>query len=669
MDLVARVDAVFDEQGALARMLPGFEPRQAQRGMAATVALTLQEEGVALVEAGTGTGKTLAYLVPAILSGKRVLVSTGTKNLQEQIVDKDLPVLTKVLDRPFTATVMKGRSNYLCLHRYQAMRSGGLPRQQRLGGFGHQGTEVDERILLPILERWVAKTATGDRAELKDLPEDLPIWSELSASAENCLGTTCPQFNECYVTQMRQRAADSDLVIVNHHLLFADAAVRQGNYGTVIPERDVAILDEAHQLEDVATNYFGLSVSNYRIDELTRDVERALDAWPAPERRDAVKRMTARVEDRARHFFDALQPRRHTGEERVRVTPEALTDVLPLGQALVGTLEGLEAQLQLLKDAPSDESSTVRPAVLDDLIALAMRASELRQELTVLLRASDPNFVFFLETRGRGLFLRAAPIDVSRIVSSEVVDHFKATVLTSATLAVDGGFDYVRSRLGIRRAKEARLLSEFDYTRQAILYLPKRMPLPRDPGFAGAAGRECLEILGRTHGRAFVLFTSYAMLRAVEPLLRVGLRYPLLVQGTAPRGALLEEFRRTPNAVLLATSSFWQGVDVVGNQLSCVIIDKLPFASPGDPVTAARMEALAAQGADPFGDYQVPLAILTLLQGLGRLIRHRSDRGVLAILDPRLRSMGYGRRFLASLPPAPVVHDLDAITRFFEGGE
>ena len=347
------------------------------------------------------------------------------------------------------------------------------------------------------------------------------------------------------------------------------------------------------------------------------------------------------------------------------MTPDALTDVQPLGQALIGTLEGLEAQLQLLKSAPSDESSGVRPAVLDDLIAAATRVAELRQELTVLLRANDPDFVFFLEARGRGLFLRAAPIDVSRIVREEVVDHFKATVLTSATLAVDGGFDYVRGRLGIRHAEEARLLSEFDYSQQAILYLPRRMPLPRDAGFADAAGRECLEILRRTQGRGFVLFTSYAILRAVEPQLRLGLRFPILVQGSAPRGALLDQFRQTPNAVLLATSSFWQGVDVVGDQLSCVIIDKLPFASPGDPVTAARMEAMTAEGADPFGDYQVPLAILALLQGLGRLIRHRSDRGVLAILDPRIKSMGYGRRFLASLPPAPVVNDLDAIERFF----
>ena len=663
--LVDETDDVFADDGRLARALPGFEPRPAQREMAGAVAATIDAGGTALVEAGTGTGKTLAYLVPAILSGKRVLVSTGTKNLQEQIVEKDLPVLEKLIDRKFTVTVMKGRGNYLCRHRYQAMLSGSLPRQQRLGGFGHGGTDVDERILLPIFERWVAKTATGDRAELRDLPEDLPIWSELSASAENCLGATCPQFHECYVTLMRQRAADSDLVVVNHHLLFADAAVRQGNYGAVIPERDVAILDEAHQLEDVATNYFGLSVSNYRVTDLTRDVERAMEQWPAPERRDAVRRMATRVEDRGHQLFDALQPRRRSGEERVRVTADAMTDVQPHGQALIGTLEGLEAQLQLLKSAPSEEAGAVRPAILDDLQNLAGRIAQLRIELAILLRASDPDFVFFLETRGRGLFLRAAPIDVSRIVREELVDHFKATVLTSATMAVDGGFDYIRSRLGIRHAEETRLSSEFDYSRQTVLYLPRRMPLPKDPAFADAAAQECLEILQRTQGRAFVLFTSYAMLRAVEPHLRLGLRYPILVQGSAPRGALLDEFRLTPHAVLLATSSFWQGVDVVGEQLSCVIVDKLPFASPGDPVTAARMEALEARGGDPFGEFQVPLAILTLLQGLGRLIRHRTDRGVLAILDPRIRSMGYGRRFLASLPPAPVVHDLEAIRRFF----
>ena len=664
-DLAERVDAVFDPGGPLALRLPGFELREAQRAMARTVAASLRDGGTALIEAGTGTGKTLAYLVPAILSRRRVLVSTGTKNLQEQISEKDLPVLAQIVAQPFTATVMKGRANYLCLSRFNALRSGGLPRQQRLGGLGRPGTEVDERILLPMLEQWVAHTQTGDRAELTDLPEDLPLWKEISASVENCLGATCAQFQDCFLTRMRQRAADSDLVIVNHHLLCADAAVRQGEYGRVIPDRDVVVVDEAHQLEDVATQYFGIGVSNYRLEELARDVERAIERWPDPQRRDGVRRMASHVEDRARQFFDALQPTRRIGEDRVRVSPESLADVQPAGEALLGVLEGLQATLQLLKQAPSPEAGAVRPAVVDDLLALATRADTMRRELTMLLRASDPDFVFFLEVRGRGVFLRAAPIDVSRIVRDQILDAFSSAVLTSATLAVDGTFGYVRGRLGIRRAEELRLPSEFDYSQQAILYLPRKMPLPRDPGFSDAVAHECLEILRRTEGRAFVLFTSYAVLRRVEPVLRGHLAYPLLVQGTAPRSALLDEFRQTPHAVLLATSSFWQGVDVVGEQLSCVIIDKLPFASPGDPITAARMESLAAQGGDAFGDFQVPLAILTLLQGLGRLIRHRSDRGVLAILDPRIKTMGYGRRFLASMPPAPVVHDPEAIRRFF----
>ncbi len=664
-DLAERVDAVFDPGGPLSARLPGFELREAQRTMAQTIAASFRDGGTALIEAGTGTGKTLAYLVPAILSRRRVLVSTGTKNLQEQISEKDLPVLAQIIGQPFTSTVMKGRANYLCLHRFQALRSGGLARQQRLGGLERPGADVDERILLPMLEQWVARTQTGDRAELADLPDDLPLWNEISAAVDNCVGATCAQFQDCFLTRMRQRAAESDLVIVNHHLLCADAAVRQGEYGNVIPDRDVAVIDEAHQLEDVATQYFGLAVSTYRLDELTRDVDRAVERWPEPQRREGVRRMTMHVEDRARQFFDALQPTRRIGEDRVRVTPESLADVQPLGEALLGVLEGLQATLQLLKQAPSPEAGAVRPAVLEDLLALAARTDILRRELTMLLRASDPDYVFFLEVRGRGVFLRAAPIDVSRIIRDQILDRFSSVVLTSATLAVDGAFGYVRGRLGIRRAEQLRLPSEFDYSRQAILYLPRKMPLPRDPGFSDAVAHQCLEILRRTEGRAFVLFTSYAVLRKVEPVLRAGLPYPLFVQGTAPRSTLIGEFRETPHAVLLATSSFWQGVDVVGEQLSCVIIDKLPFASPADPITAARMETLAAQGGDAFGDYQVPLAILTLLQGLGRLIRHRRDRGVLAILDPRLRTMGYGRRFLASMPPAPVVHDLDAIRRFF----
>jgi ATP-dependent DNA helicase DinG len=660
-----RVRSIFSPDGPLRAAVAGFESRAGQREMADAVADAIESKSVLLVEAGTGTGKTLAYLIPALVSGRRVLVSTGTKNLQEQIVNKDLPIVAQAIGDTFTATVMKGRANYLCLHRLQALKTGDLARQQRLGGFGASGHEVDERILLPMLERWVLETETGDRAELADLPEDLPLWSELSASAENCLGTTCPLYQDCFVTRMRQRAAESDLVIVNHHLLFADAAVRDGNYGAVIPDCDAAVLDEAHQLEEVATQYFGIVVSNYRIEELVRDAARVMAGWRDPEQRETVMRVVGRVEDRARRLFQQLEPVRRTGDERVRVTPDSLADVQDTGLALVGILDGLEAALLLLRD-PAPGSESARPSVVEDVLQLAARTGAVRSDLKILLGASDTDFVYFLEVRGRGVFLRAAPIDVSRVVREHLIERFATTVLTSATLTVEERFDYVRRRLGIRRATELRLPSEFDYASQALLYLPRRMPPPRDAGFADAVARECVEILRRTEGRAFVLFTSYAMLRAVEPILHERLDFPILVQGRAPRSALIATFRETANCVLLATSSFWQGVDVVGDALSCVIIDKLPFASPGDPVTAARMEAVSASGGDAFGEYQVPMAILTLLQGLGRLIRHRQDRGLLAVLDPRLRTMGYGRRFLASMPPAPVTHELDAIGRFFQ---
>ena len=558
---------------------------------------------------------------------------------------------------------MKGRGNYLCLHRFQALRTGGLPRQQRLGGLGGRGNEVDERILLPILETWARTTDTGDRAELDELPEDLPLWSDIAASAENCLGATCPQHQECFVTRMRQRAGASDLVIVNHHLLFADAAVRQSAYGEVIPDCHAAILDEAHQLEDVATQYFGVTVSNYRLDELARDLLARLAAWPDADQREPLARLTGRLQDRAEALFAVLQTRRRgPGEERVRVTEESLADAQEPGRTVLGLLEGLEAGLALLKEAPSESPP---PGTLDNLLSIAARAGAVRHDLKLLLAAADPDYVFFLEARGRGTFLRAAPIDVSGIVREHVLERFTTTILTSATLTVEGDFDYLRGRLGVRRAAELRLPSEFDYRTQAVLYLPRHMPPPKSPAFPEAVAREALGLLRLSEGRAFVLFTSYAVLRAVEPILAATLHYPLLVQGRAPRSALLAEFRATPHAVLLATSSFWQGVDVIGEALSCVIIDKLPFASPGDPVTSARMEALVNQGADPFADYQVPLAILTLLQGLGRLLRHRRDRGVLAVLDPRLKTMGYGRRFMASMPPAPVTHDLEQVQRFF----
>jgi ATP-dependent DNA helicase DinG len=641
------VEAAFADDGPLVRAVDQFEPRAGQRAMAAAVADTIEHGGVLLAEAGTGTGKTLAYLVPAILSRQRVLISTGTKNLQEQICFKDIPALRPALGLPFTATYMKGRANYLCLHRLDQLRA-------------HPAAPMD---FVSTIDEWRRVTDTGDRAELSGLEEDSSLWHDVSAQAETCLGTDCPQYRECYVTRMRQRAAESDLVIVNHHLLCADASVRQSTYGEVIPDCHHAIIDEAHHLEDVATQYFGIAVSNYRAADLVRDAERALNLGMIEDFDSELRHAITRVDDHSLTFFGALQTARHARggfEERLRIGPGWFGDVLDDGLGLIAALGGLDAAMR--KKAGSDEAGA---QVNEDAATLARRAAELRDQLTFLLEAADPSYVYFLESRNRGVFLRAAPIDVSRIINEMLFSRMRATVMTSATLTVAGSFDYVKGRLGVPEAGCVRVQSEFDFTEQAILYLPKQMPPPKSPQYGDAVAREVRELLVRTEGRAFVLFTSYAMLRAVRELVEPDLPYPVIVQGTAPRGTLLAQFRSTPNAVLFATSSFWQGVDVVGEQLSCVIIDKLPFASPGDPITAARIEAVNAEGGDAFQDYQVPLAILAMLQGLGRLIRHRTDRGVLAVLDPRLRTMAYGRRFLDSFPPAPVTQNPEAITRFF----
>ena len=647
----------FAAAGPLARALPDFEPRAGQVDMAGRVARVLEDGGVLLAEAATGTGKTLAYLVPAILSRQRVLVSTGTKNLQEQIFFKDIPALRQALNVDFTATYMKGRANYLCVHRLDQLSESGLPAMHD--------------VFLPIIREWSARTETGDRAELQDLPEDLPFWNEVSATAESCLGTECPRYDECFVTKMRQRAAASDVVIVNHHLLCADAAVRKNAYGEVIPACNFAIVDEAHQLEDIATQYFGFAISNYRIEDYARDVERFVQSGAVGHHQTEteLEKGVDKLRDHARTFFNELAFAHRTtdrlrGEERVRATDASLFNTREAAAYLAGALDILEATLALsVKKRADGETADVAPG--QDGAALAKRAGDIRDELRFLLRAGDPTFVYFVEFRGKGIFFRASPIDVSTIVKELLFDRMRATVLTSATLTVDRSFGYIRSRLGISHADEIRLASEFDFAEQAMMYLPPRMPDPRSPDFAMAAGRQVIELLKRSRGRAFVLFTSYATLRSVQAIAEMALDYPILVQGTAPRTELLRQFRSTPHSVLFATSSFWQGVDVVGDALSCVIIDKLPFASPADPITSARIDALRAQGGEPFDDYQVPLAILALQQGLGRLIRHRKDRGVLAVLDPRLKTKGYGRRFLASLPPAPVVHDLAAVERFF----
>ena len=649
IDLSDQVASALSDNGALSKAMPAFEARPSQREMAEATAKILVEGGILLADAGPGTGKTLAYLIPAILSKQQVLISTGTKNLQDQIYHKDLPALREALDIDVRVTYMKGRNNYLCLHRFAAQKSemSNLP--------------LIEQHYLEQLTQWADQTTTGDRAEIEDLPDDFSAWGDIAATSENCIGTECPEFQECYVTKMRQEALESNIVIVNHHLLCADAAVRQNTYGEVIPTCSFAIIDEAHQLEDVATQYFGVSVSNNRLEELVRDgrrlftdnlVETNLSSSSIQELSDLL----SDVHDGSQVFFHNLALAM-PGMDRARLTPELCVPIAEPGRRLIRNLEDFVTILAKL--TPSSE----------DIAALGHRAAKTHEDLRFILEANQQAFVYFLERRGRGVFLRASPIDVSSILKERLFDRMQGAVLTSATLTVDGTFEYLKGRLGLSHADALRLPSEFDYTTQSVLYLPRTMPAPNTKGFTDAVAQEVRSLLHITSGRAFLLFTSYANLHDVHDKLESTVPFPLLAQGTAPRSVLLREFRETPNAVLLATASFWQGVDVSGDTLSCVVIDKLPFASPGDPLTAARMENIEQTGDNPFSEYQVPLAILALLQGLGRLLRHRSDRGVLALLDPRLRTKGYGKRFLDSIPPAPVTHKLSDVERFFNSIE
>ena len=644
--LAERLATVFANDGPLADTLPAFEPRPGQRQMATAVADVFESDGVLLAQAGTGTGKTLAYLVPAVLSGKRVLISTGTKNLQDQIYYKDLPTLRDALDTPFTATYMKGRANYLCLHRFSDIHD------------SSESRPPVERAYLEIVGQWAGQTDTGDRAELEELPDNVSIWNEISATSENCIGSDCPDYDQCFITRMRQRASESDIVIVNHHLFCADAAVRQSAYGEVIPSCSYIVIDEAHQLEDVTTQYFGVVASNFRLETLIQDINRFLMSLPDNnvQAKNEIQAAINQTKGLAKEFFSSLILL-NTTTDLSRITANTLSPVDDSARQLIASLGKLHAALKQVTEHS------------EDLADLTHRIDELHAQLEFLLNAKDPDYVYFLEIRGKGVFLRASPIDVSSIVNEVLIQRYEGIVLTSATLAVDESFDYIRGRLGITNSFEMNLPSEFDFRQQSVLYLPTQMPDPRNEQFPLSVANELTRLLAVTKGRAFLLFTSYANLYAVQNHLSAKCPYPLLTQGSAPRTALLREFRNTPNAVLLATSSFWQGVDVVGETLSCVVIDKLPFASPRDPIIAARMEAIETQGGNPFSDYQVPLAILTLLQGLGRLIRHRHDRGVLALLDPRIKTKNYGQRFLASLPPSPITHDLKVVKAFFDSDD
>ncbi len=641
------VGDVLGPGGLLARALPGYEPRPSQVTMAEQVADALLTRRPLLVEAGTGTGKTLAYLVPAILSGLKVVVSTGTKNLQEQIFRKDVPLLRAELPVAFTAACMKGLSNYLCLRRFKDYSG-------REAAFGRMDSTLD------AIRVWATQTDSGDRAELPELADDSPIWREVSATQETRLGTRCPHYEDCMVTRARRRAQAADLVIVNHHLFFADLALRTlWPQAQLLPAYEAVIFDEAHQLEDVVTDYFGTGVSTLRVGALVRDLQRAIVADNVPDR---LKAAGTHVESRSAAMFDAIK-RRLTGSERTVVTgvtwqgePEKAAHALDTAlEELANGLDSVEGRK--LADGGDEKS------------ALARRCGAIRDDLALLVDGAqkiDRRHVFWAEQRGRTVLLHASPIDVSSIMRDKLLSQVDAAVFTSATLTAGGSFEFVRVRLGLESALEARLASPFDFAKQAVLYLPRDLPEPAEEAFAEAAAERMRELVEVTDGRAFLLFTSHRQLSRVHQLLAPRLRQRVLLQGEKPKHLLVEEFKREVGSVLFATASFWEGVDVAGEALSLVVIDKLPFSPPDDPLVAARARRLEDEGQDPFQAYHLPRAALSLAQGFGRLIRHREDRGIVALLDRRATTKGYGRRVLAGLPPdCPRTASLDEVRAFW----
>jgi ATP-dependent DNA helicase DinG len=642
----------FAPGGLLSQAHPNYEFRRGQLQMAEAVERALNEKRHLIVEAGTGTGKTLAYLLPVIRSGKRVIISTGTKNLQEQLYFKDVPFLEQHLGK-LRVCYMKGRNNYLCRQKLYDLTS-----QPVLNGL--QEIEQYRQIA-----EWETATETGDRAELKGLPESAQLWPKLDARTERCTGTKCPQWERCFITEMHRRAAESDIIIVNHHLFFADLALRQtgGPDAGVLPDFAAVIFDEAHELEDVAGSYFGVSVSNLRFEELARDIETTLQQKKAIS--PGVIQALARLRERSRFFFGLLPP--GEGRSAFAARDAFLEKNADDYDSVMQSLKRVLAELELLPQKP------------EEVFNFARRCGELQAQLAFIMESEDKNTVFWLEYRGEArrtrsgqthIVLQATPIDVSQILKQTLFENVETAVLTSATLAVSGApdgsrFDYIRRRVGLEHAREQVVSSHFDYQRQAILYVPPDMPDPRSALFARAAAEKIRRLLAITEGRAFCLFTSYAQMNDIHDRLLGELPYPMLLQGTAPKNALLEEFRLTPNVVLFATASFWQGVDVQGEQLSCVIIDRLPFAVPNDPVVAARIRAINDEGGNAFFDYQVPAAVIALKQGFGRLIRSVKDRGVLALLDNRLLKQRYGRTFIDSLPAYKKTKDLADVEHFF----
>jgi ATP-dependent DNA helicase DinG len=631
------LERAFAAGGDLSSRVRDFKPRAQQLEMAKAIGEAIEANAVLVAEAGTGTGKTFAYLVPALLAGGKVIISTGTKTLQDQLFDRDLPAVRQALARGTSAALLKGRTNYVCLYRLKRAGS-----EARLGS-------RDEAAQLRAIESFARTTATGDRADLADVPEDAPVWTHATSTRDNCLGQECPDYRDCFVMRARKNALAADVVVVNHHLFFADVVLRDEGVAELLPACNTVIFDEAHQLPETARMFFGERVSTGQLVDLARDVRIELRAAGGafPE----MEQLASRLERAARELRLAF------GERNARLSWQEARRLPEFDQVLgklVGVLDALCEPLAMQAERSEGLESCNRRAGIARAFLIRLRESEALEE------------VRWAEIMSHAAQLHVTPLSCAELFRRQMADHPRAWIFTSATLAVGEDFGHFTRELGIESARSERWVSPFDFQNQALLYLPKGLPEdPNAPGFTEAVLDTVRPVLEASGGKAFLLFTTLKALRRAHELLRERIPFPLLVQGTGSRSDLLARFRALGNAVLLGSQSFWEGVDVRGEALSVVVIDKLPFAPPDDPVLAARIDALRARGANPFTELQLPQAVLQLKQGSGRLIRDETDRGVLVLCDPRLISKPYGRRILGSLPPMKVTRSLAEVQAFF----
>jgi len=627
---------ILGEGGALATHIKGFSSRPSQQEMAEKVLDAIDAGQNLIAEAGTGTGKTFAYLVPAILSGRKTIISTGTKNLQDQLFGRDLPLIRDALKVPVTVALLKGRSNYLCLHRLR------VHEEEIKHSNHHQWKDVQ------IIKKWSALTQGGDLAECSQLSESDPIWPKVTSTIDNCLGQDCDDFQQCFLTQARREAQAADIIVINHHLLMADMALRGEGHGELLPSSDVYIMDEAHQLAEVANGFFGQRLSSFQLTELANDIR-------AEYRKDINEGDELLVQA---DNLDTLvrEARLSLGTKVSRQSWQQLRDIQKVVDAIADISDLLEALIELLD--PLCERSK-------GLENCHKRAVELTSRLGLLMNFTDTENIYWLDAHRRSFSLHRTPLQIDEVFQQHQESMGGSWIFTSATLAIGEDLHYFARQLGIQNAKSYCWPSPFDFRSQSLLYLPENMPEPNTPQYPGAFVDAAMPVLQASRGRAFVLFTSHRALETCAPDFEARLDFPIFKQGDAPRDQLLTTFRNTPNAVLLGCQSFWEGVDVRGEALSCVIIDKLPFASPDDPILQARLAMLKDRGGNPFMDYQVPQAVIALKQGVGRLIRDYNDSGVIMIADPRLLKKFYGKRFLKSLPPAPISRSIDEVKNFY----